>query len=150
MNKLLRTILTGIATTAIGSVLVATTATPAHAGGCAGTVCGGVTNSSNSNATIPVTTDWTAPQGDFTSTSSMNYTPLDVGQTKGGHFSGVDVDGFFTSTGCTVYGISGFKKDGDGGRNRFIGGTGTTTGTLRSNLWIKIATDEQVTVRIVC
>jgi hypothetical protein len=151
MKKLLRragvTAVTGLT---VGAALVAGTTTPAQAAGCAGYVCGGVTNSSSSNATIPVTTNWTAAQGDYTSSQSMNYTALSPGQTKGGNFSGVDVDGFFTSTACKTYGVSGFKADGDGGRNRFTGPNGTTTGQLRNNLWIKIATDEQVTVRIVC
>lgn len=150
MSILRRLTITCVATLTAGTALMATSTTAANAAGCAGYLCGGVTNSSSSNATIPVTDNWTAVQGDWTSTSSMNYTPVSPGSSRGGNYSGTDVDGFFTSTNCTVTGLSGFKADGDNGRDRFVGGNGTTTGLLRANRWIKIATDEQVTVKIVC
>ncbi len=150
MKKLLRRLaVTGVASLVASTAMVAN-GTAAHAGSCVGGMCGGVTNSSSSNASIPTTTNWTATQGDWTSTQTMSYTPVYPGNTRGGWWSNVDVDGFFTSTGCTVTGISGFKADGVDGRDRFVGGNGTTTGVLRSGRWIKIATDEQVTVKIVC
>lgn len=149
--KSLRTLtLAGVAGLSAATALIAVTGTPAQAAGCRGPLCGGVSNSSYSNATIPVTDNWSAAQGDYTSTASMTYTPLAAGATRGGNWSGIDVDGFFTSTGCSVYGISGFLPDGPDGKDRFVGGSGTTTGLLRGNRWIKISNDEQVKVKIVC
>ncbi len=127
MKKQLKAGLAVGALVSASTILSLTSAAPAHAGGCVAGMCGGVTNASYSVLPIQVTDNWNG------SSSSVSAT-LQPGSSRGGWWSGIDVDGFKVPQHCYAR-VSGFS------------GQGTVT---RNPGWHKVSTNEQVTVNVQC